>query len=451
MTSCITLFYFILALLLLIVVHEYGHFFVARCCGVKVLRFSFGFGKVLASWRDKHGTEYALSLIPLGGYVKMLDEAEGQVPEDERHLAFNNKSVWARIAIALAGPLFNFIFAFVALWLVLVIGIKSLAPMINDIKPGSVASQAGLTAKQEIVSLDGSKVTSWRDVQYVLMPLLGTADPVSITVKSLIDGMEKTLTLPLGNWQMDAKNPDILDSLGIIPFVPTVPPIVGDVLAASPASAAGLLHGDVISSVDGHIIVDWLELVAFVKQHPSQRIVLKFSRQGLHQEVVMQVGSEMHDGRAEGYLGLRSQRLDWPPHWLRWQRENPLQAIGTAFKQTVGLTGASFSFIGRLITGKLPMQSISGPVGIARGAGDSARGGLAYYLSFLALVSISLGVLNLLPIPMLDGGHILYYIIELVTRRPLSDQLKSKGMSLGFMLLVTLMIIAFSNDLSRLV
>lgn len=447
----LTLFYFILALLLLIIVHESGHFFVARCCGVKVLRFSFGFGKVLASWHDKGGTEYAWSLFPLGGYVKMLDESEGEVPENEKHLAFNNKSIWARVAIVSAGPLFNFLFAFVALWLVLIIGIKSLAPMISDVKPGSPAARAGLTASQEILSLDGKEIDSWRDFQYALMPFLGTTAPVTISVKSLIDGQKKTMVLPLTNWQIDVKNPDVLDSLGIVPFVPTIAPIIGDVVADSPAQKAGLQAGDVVTTVNGQSIPDWLVLVDFVKQRPGQQIVVAVTRQGKHEKFSMSIASAMNNGRAEGYLGVRSQRVDWPPHWLRLQRETPIQAISTAFNQTVGLTGATFSLIGRLITGKLPIQSISGPVGIAQGAGDSARSGLPYYLSFLALVSISLGVLNLLPIPMLDGGHLLYYLIELIGRRPLSNKIKSTGIYLGLVLLVTLMIIALSNDLGRLI
>ncbi len=439
-----------LALLLLIIVHEYGHFLVARLCGVKVLRFSFGFGKVLASWHDKHGTEYALSLFPLGGYVKMLDEAEGAVPENERHLAFNNKSIWARIAIVLAGPLFNFLFAFVAFWLALVIGIKSLAPMISDVKPGSIAAEAGLTAGQEILSLDGKKIASWRDFQYALMPLLGTTDPVAMTTTSLTKRQEKKLMLPLAHWQLDVKNPDVLASLGIVPFIPTIPPIVGDVIEESPAHTAGLQAGDVVTAINGQPIADWLVLVDLIKQRPNQRIMLAFTRLGKHQELVIHTASEQHNGQAEGYLGIRSQRVDWPAHWLRLQRETPIRAVRIAFEQTVTITSATFSLVGRLCMGKLPLQSISGPVGIAEGAGESARNGLPYYLSFLALVSISLGVLNVLPIPMLDGGHLLYYLIELIRRRPLSDEFKSAGIYLGLVLLVTLMIIAFSNDLARL-
>jgi len=445
-----TLGYFVFALLLLITVHEFGHFIVARFCGVKVLRFSFGFGKVLGSWQDKRGTEYALSLIPLGGYVKMLDEAEGPVPENERHLAFNNKSLSARVAIVLAGPLFNFLFAFLAFWLVLVIGIQSLAPMVEAVKPGSIVARAGVTAKDEILSLNGKKVTSWHDFQYALMPLLGTVDPVPMTLKSLTNGQQKTVTLPLAEWKMNEKKPDVLASLGIVPFLPTIPPIVGEVVADSPAALGGLQVGDKMTSVNGKLITDWLILVDFVRQHPNASMVFNIIRQGDAKTLTLTSASVNTKGHEEGLLGVRSQRANWPPHWLRTQREAPLEAIPTALMQTARLTSATFALIGRLITGKISLQTISGPVGIAVGAGESAHNGVAYYLSFLALVSISLGVMNLLPIPMLDGGHLLYYLLETLRRRPLSDEFKSMGVYFGLALLVMLMIIALRNDLTRL-
>jgi regulator of sigma E protease len=446
----LTLFYFLLALLLLITVHEYGHFIVARLCGVKVLRFSFGFGKVLASWRSKKGTEYAWSLFPLGGYVKMLDEAEGPVPTNERHLAFNRKPIWARIAIVLAGPLFNFIFAFIALWLVLIIGIKSLAPIISEVKPNSIAAQAGLTAQQEILSLNNTPIDSWRDFQYALMPLLGTQEPVNIVVRAIGGSERKTLILPLTTWQLDPKKPDVLGSLGIVPFIPSVPPIVGEVMENSPAFTARLQSEDKIISVNNQPITDWLLLVEFIKKHPNERIALALTREGQLKEFVIHTGSVMNNGKTEGMLGVRSKKVNWPPNWLRLQRETPFHAISTAFEQTVSLTGTTFALIGRLAMGKLSLQSISGPVGIAQGAGESGRSGLPYYLSFLALVSISLGVLNLLPIPMLDGGHLLYYLLELVYRRPLSEKVQSAGIYLGLVLLFTLMVIAITNDLTRL-
>ena len=446
----LTLLYFLLALLLLVIVHEYGHFQVARWCGVKVLRFSFGFGKVLARWHDKRGTEYAWSLFPLGGYVKMLDESEGDVAENEKHLAFNNQSVLARIAIVLAGPLYNFIFAYLALWLVLVIGMHSLAPMIEAVKPNSIAANAGLTAKEEIVSLNHEKINSWRDFQYAMMPLIGSQETVSVTVKSMVDGHQRELFLPLANWKLDDKRPDPLKSLGIEPFIPTIPPAIGEVVPDSPGEKAGLRVNDKILSVDGKSFDDWMFLVEYVRHRPNTRLTLKVKRKDTVQSFVLTTGVQEIQGKKEGLIGVRSQKVDWPAHWLRLERQNPIKALGSAFKQTIHLTGTTFILMGRLVTGKLGLNSISGPVGIAQGAGDSGRGGLVSYLFFLALVSISLGTLNLLPIPMLDGGHLLYYAVEIIRRKPLSDGVKSIGLYIGLFLMVALMFVALTNDISRL-
>lgn len=446
-----TLLYFILALLLLVTVHEYGHFQVARWCGVKVLRFSFGFGKVLACWRDKKGTEYAWSLFPLGGYVKMLDESEGEVADNEKALAFNNQSLWVRTAIVLAGPLFNFIFAFVALWLVLVIGMYSLAPMIASVKPNSIAAKAGLVSKQEIIALNHTKVNSWRDFQYGIMPLIGSRETITITVKSLVDGQQHDVQVPLADWSLDNKKPDPLESLGIEPFIPTIPPVIGEIVPDSPAAKAGLRLGDKLLRVDGQPFDDWMFLVNYVRERPDTQLALEIKRKDAVQQIVVHTGSHQNQGKTEGLIGVRSQKPDWPAHWLRLEREQPIAAIGTALKQTAQLTGTTLTLIGRLITGHLGLNSISGPVGIAQEAGNFGRGGLVSYLFFLALVSISLGVLNLLPVPMLDGGHLLYYALELVRRKPLSDGFKTVGTYLGLLLLAALMFIAITNDLSRLV
>ncbi len=445
-----TLFYFLLALLLLVTVHEYGHFLVARLCGVKVLRFSFGFGKVLARCHDKRGTEYAWSLFPLGGYVKMLDEEEGPVAEVDRPMAFNNKSVWVKIAITFAGPLFNFIFAFFALWLVFVVGIQSLAPMIDGVVPESIAARAGLTAQQEIIAFNGQSISSWRDFQYALMPLLGTKEPVSITVKSMINGEQSTHSLELNRWHIDSQHPDLLASVGLKLFVPKVPPIVGEVLEGSPASTAGFNVGDTVLSVDGVAIEDWLNLVDLVKNNPGKLMSVVVMRDGKRQTLPVNVGVSRSDGERVGLLGVRSKKVTLPPGWLRVQKEGVLEASGTALRETIELTRTTFSLIGRLMTGKVSLQGVSGPIGIAEGARESARGGFSYYVSFLALLSISLGVLNLLPIPLLDGGHLLYYFIEIIRRRPLSSEFKSAGIAIGFMFLMALMVLALTNDLGRL-
>ncbi len=432
-------------------VHEYGHFQVARWCGVKVLRFSFGFGKVLCRWHDKKGTEYVWSLFPLGGYVKMLDESEGEVLPEERHLAFNNKSVLARIAIVLAGPALNFLFAFVALWLVLVIGVRSLAPIIGTVEPNSLAAQAGVSAQQEIISFNNQPIDSWRDFHYAMMPLIGSDKTVDLTVKSVRDGQEHHFSLPLAHWHFDEKNPNPINSLGLEPFIPTIPAIVGEVVADSPAAQAGLAINDKITSLNGTPFTDWLFLVEYVRQHPSQEITLSVERLEQQRQLKLVIGTQNKNGVTEGFIGVRSQKINWPANWLRTQRQSPLRALFTAGKQTIELTKTTFTLMGRLATGKLSLNTISGPVGIAQGAGDSGRSGIVAYLLFLALVSISLGTLNLLPIPMLDGGHLLYYIIELVRQKPLSEAAKSIGLYVGLTCIVALMIIALTNDISRLI
>ena len=449
MNTLLTIFYFLLALLLLVLVHESGHFLVARLCGVKVLRFSFGFGKVLARWQDKRGTEFVWSVFPLGGYVKMLNEEEGAVADAEKHLAFNQKSVWARIAIVSAGPLFNFIFAFVAFWLVLIVGIKSLAPMVDSVIPESIAAKAGITSKQEIIAFNGKTILSWQDFQYALMSQLGTTDSVSIEMKSMVNGERRTVSLPLNHWRLNDSKPDVLASIGIKPFIPKVPPIVGEVLADSPAKKAGFQVGDVVQFVGGERVSDWLELLAFVRHHPGKRISVTVMRRGKQEMLSVKLAAYQDKKRA--LLGVRSERVDWPTGWLRVERKNPVEALGVALRQTVQLTGTTFSLIGRLVMGRVSLRGISGPIGIAEGAGVAAEGGFSYYVSFLALVSISLGVLNLLPIPVLDGGYLLYYFIEIIRRRPLSCESRMVGMTVGFVFLMALMLLAVTNDLGRLV
>ncbi len=445
-----TSFYFILALLLLIIVHESGHFLVARWCGVKVIRFSFGFGKILASWYDKTGTEYAWSLLPFGGYVKMLDEEEGDVPFDQRHMAFNNQSLLKRTAIVLAGPVFNFLLAFVLLWFVWVIGVKSLVPIIDEVYPDSLAARAGLVAKQEILFFDEKPMTSWRDFQYALMPLIGSQKKVAMTVRSLDDNKRTTIYLPLHQWQINPRGPDVLKSLGIKPFFPVIPAIVGGLISGSPAEKAGLQIDDVIMAIDGEKVDDWLSLVQFVRSHPHQSMTLLVKRHGHDVKLPMVIGQLEESKKMEGFLGVSSRPIDFNPDWLRVKRTGPIQAIAESCKQTVELTKDTFILIGRIISGHVSLENISGPVGIAQSAGESARNGFVYYLSFIALLSISLGVLNILPIPLLDGGHLFFYFIEACMGRPLSSAIKAKCAYLGLALLFSLTVIALTNDLSRM-
>lgn len=441
-----SLFYFFVTLLLLIFVHELGHFLTARWCGVKVLRFSFGFGKVIAKWRDKHGTEFVWALLPLGGYVKFLDENEAPVPPTLRHQALNHKPRWMRVLIVLAGPFFNFFFAFILMWLVAVIGIKSFAPRIETVKPQSVASLAHIGDRQEIIALNNQPIHNWRDVHYTLMPLIGSTQDIPLTVKALDDGKITTHMLPLSQWVFDSKHLDLLNSLGIVPLFPQLPVIIGEVHSKSPADLTGLMPGDKVLAVDEQVINDWPTLILYVRAHPGKEITLKIARK--EQTKIFRVHLREKADKKSALLGISPQPPEIPPDWLRLERSGPLEAFGYAWHQTMTFMQTTFTLMGRTITGKVPLDQLSGPIGIAKAAGESVQIGPVYYLFFIALLSISVGVLNLLPIPLLDGGHILYELIEVIIRRPLSKDLKTKGIFLGMILVILLTLIALYNDLT---
>ena len=445
-----TVFYFMLALFLLVTIHEAGHFFVARWCGVKVLRFSFGFGRVLFSRRDKRGTEFVFSLIPLGGYVKFLDESDEAVKAGERHLTFNAKPIGMRIAIILAGPLFNFLLAFLAFWCVSMIGMMALAPIVDNVQLASVAEQAGFVSEDEITMVDGKSVASWRDVRYALMPHMGGHGLLDVGVVSRDDGLKRGLQVPLGGWTMPSSAVDPITLLGITPFLPKILPRVAEVFPDTPAMKAGLLVDDEVLAVDGYLISDWRELVIYVKNHPDQKVILTVKRGDNTKQVSVQLSHQIKAGKREGMLGVLSGHGNWPKDLLRMQREGPLDALVTASKQTWLFTEATVVWIGRMFLGDLPLENLSGPLGVAEGAGQSARGGLVYYLSFLALISIGLGVLNLLPIPILDGGQLMYALIEWITGRSLSERAKTAGVFLGLICLMALTAVALRNDVIRL-
>lgn len=441
-----SLFYFLVTLLLLIFVHELGHFLTARWCGVKVLRFSFGFGKVLYKWRDKQGTEFIWALLPLGGYVKFLDENEAPVAPNQRHQALNHKPRWMRILIVLAGPLFNFLFAFLVMWVVAIIGIKSFAPRIEYVKPASVAAAAHIANMQEVIALNGKKINSWRDVHYVLMPLIGATQEVSITVKSLRNAKISTHFLPLKQWKFDSKHSDLLESLGIVPLFPQLPVVIDTVYPQSPAQLTGLLPGDEILMINNQPITDWPSLMLQVKEKAGSNIEIKIRRQG--QNKLLMAHLRNYADKKTGLLGISLQKPDIPPDWLRLERSGPIDAFAYAWHQTLTFTQTTLTLMGRTLLGKLPLNQLSGPIGIAKAAEESVHIGPVYYLFFIALLSISVGVLNLLPIPLLDGGHILYELIEIVIRRPLSKELKIKGIFLGMILVMLLTLVALYNDLA---
>lgn len=438
-----TLFYFLIALFILVSIHEMGHFLAARFFGVKVLRFSFGFGRVLFSRQDKHGTTFAWSLIPLGGYVKLLDEAAGPVRSEEKHLAFNTQSVLVRAVIILAGPLANFILAFFAFWCVSIIGVPGLAPVVGEVLPGSVAEAAGFKKSDEWRSINKEKVATWRDVRYALMPYIGEDVLLDIRVVSRIDGISRNLHLPLSAQEtLKASHQDIQEMLGLKPFLPDVPLKIATVFEDTPAARAGVKAGDELLYLNGTKLKGWHDLTSYIKQHPKAEFTLGLMRKGKQQTLGIKL--------QEGVLGVQSVKPNWPEDMIR-TRHTPLgQSFQVAFHETLRFTYMTVNSLVHMVSGRLPLKELTGPIGIAEGAKAAAVAGWVYYLSFLAFVSIGLGVLNLLPIPLLDGGQLAYILIEVLIGRPLSEKFKWVGVSFGILILMVLTTIALKNDLSRL-
>ncbi|MGO2373441.1 MAG: sigma E protease regulator RseP [Pseudoalteromonas prydzensis] len=440
---------FILALGILVTVHEYGHFWVARKAGVKVLRFSIGFGKPLIKWHDKYDTEYVIAAIPLGGYVKMLDERVDDVPAEQRHLSFNAKSVQARIAIVAAGPMANFIFAIFALAVMYMVGVQSVKPVVGTITEGSRAEQAGLMPSQHIVKIGDDNIATWQDATFALMASLGEKS-VAVTVRDE-QFQEQVKTLDIDGWKLDQQDVPPLASLGIVPFRPQATLTVATVSANSAAAAANLQAGDEIIAVNGETMTDWTQLVNVIQQSANKSLQFSVKRQDTIERInVTPQGQRNNDGQLQGFLGVAPVVEKWPDGYIETRHYGPLDSMVLGVSETWRLISLSFDMIGNLITGQVSVKNLSGPVGIAVGAGTSVSYGLVAFLSFLALISVNLGVFNLLPLPVLDGGHLMYYIIELFRRKPVSEKTQEFGFKVGALLLIFLTCFALFNDVSRL-
>ncbi|MEZ5523809.1 MAG: sigma E protease regulator RseP [Pseudomonadales bacterium] len=436
---------------LLVTVHEFGHFWVARRCGVKVLRFSVGFGKAIYSRRDRRGTEFVIAAIPLGGYVKMLDEREGPVAEEELSQAFNRKSVWQRIAVVVAGPAANFLFAIVAYWLMFVAGVTSVAPVVGQVEPGSLAAKAGLVSEQEILAVDGVETPSWQAVSMELLGHVGDSGEIVLSVAPFGEQTATRLVIPVERWLADTDTPDVLGGLGIKPFWPSVRPVVDHVVEESAAAQANLQPGDLIAAIDGVPVKEWRELVDYVQERPAERISLEVLRDGqvLRQSAIL--GSvEQPDGSMAGQLGVAVERPEWPESMRRDTRYSLPGAFVEAVDKTWDMTALILVSIKKMLLGDISVKNLSGPITIAQVAGDSVERGLETFLNFLAYLSISLGVINILPIPMLDGGHLMYYLAELVRGKPVSEKAQMLGLRIGIGIIMTLMFFALYNDLMRL-
>lgn len=446
----LTILSLLVALSLLIAVHELGHFLVARWCGVKVLRFSIGFGKPL--WQRRFGpdqTEYTIATIPLGGYVKMLDEREGEVAEAELHRAFNRQPLAKRSAIVVAGPLFNFIFAVLAYWLMFVIGITGIKPLLGEIEQGTIAYEAGLRGGQEVLAVDGASTPTWQSVVEAVLPKMLLGQSVKLTVFE--GGLTLERQLDFSGVSPDSKPEELYRQLGMKVYQPRIEPVIGKVVAGSVAERAGLQVGDKVLLAAGQPVNTWQELVEIIAAHPGVPLEMLVLREG--RELTLRMTPEAVSGGdgKEGKIGAGVQIDTAQFDALRAEMQYAAgPALGAALGKTWEMSALTLKMIGEMIMGRASVENLSGPIGIAQYAKQSAAAGVSQFLKFLGLISVSLGVLNLLPIPVLDGGHLLYFAIEAVRRRPVSEQFEALAQRIGLALILALMALAIYNDLARL-
>ena len=440
---------FIIALGVLITVHEFGHFWVARRCGVRVERFSIGFGKALWRRTDKSGTEYVIAMIPLGGYVKMLDERAEPVAPELRHYAFNNKTVGQRAAIIAAGPIANFLFAIFAYWLVFIIGVPGVRPVVGEITPNSIAAQAQIQPGTELKAVDGIETPDWDAVRLQLVSKIGD-EHTTLSVAQFGSNQRQDKTLDLRHWAFEPDKEDPVSSLGMRPRGPQIEPVLSEVQVNSAASKAGLQAGDRIVKVNGQSLTQWMTFVTLVRDNSDTPLALDIERQGSSLSLTLTPDSKQVNGKAEGFAGVVPKVIPLPDEYKTVRQYGPFSAILEASDKTWQLMKLTVSMLGKLITGDVKLNNLSGPISIAQGAGMSAEFGIIYYLMFLALISVNLGIINLFPLPVLDGGHLLFLAIEKLKGGPVSERVQDFSYRIGSILLVLLMGLALFNDFSRL-
>ncbi len=440
---------FLLALGILVAVHEYGHFWVARTLGIKVLRFSIGFGKPL--WSRRSGpdqTEYVVAAIPLGGYVKMLDETEDEVPAAEVHRAFNRQPLWKRTAVVLAGPFFNFFFAFFAYLAVAFIGVDDLRPVVRSVQPQSLAAQAGIQNGDEILSIDGRATRGWNEQRLFLFNKAFSGSAIPLQVRGA-DGRERELSLDfsaLPTSQIDAGL--IENGLGISPL-PAPTSTVGAVVPDSAAAAAGLQPGDKIVAVNGKKVDLFVDLVKLIAPNPGKELQLTVVRDSGTFGVTIVPRPQERGGHTVGMIGV-APRSELPDNAFTTVRYGPVEATWRSVESVWLMSVVTIKMLVKIVQLEISPRNISGPLTIAEYAGKTVRVGIDRFLLFLAVVSVSLGVINLLPIPILDGGHLLYYAVEAVSGHPVSKQVLIWGQQIGILMLFGLMSLAFYNDILRL-
>jgi regulator of sigma E protease len=451
----LTLFYTFIALGSLVTFHEFGHFWIARRCGVKVETFSIGFGKTMFSWHDKHGTEFVLAVLPLGGYVKMLDERTDKVTHVDLPHAFTRKTPWQRMAIIIAGPMANFLLAGLIFWMIFLGGESGLAPVIGDVRAGSPAENSGFEVDMTIVELDNSPVETWSELSKKLFDYVGTTGSIPFSVTYPDSDIRYQLSIPVTRWLSGEEVPMLMQELGLSPSVELETLTITAVVADKAGERDGLLAGDRLVSIDDQKIESIQQFMKGVSGSPSRQIKLGIDRQIADQswadlDIFVTPNSERVEGENIGRLGIQlSSAVRYAEENIRILSYGPLEAIPRAFMEVVDTSVSIVKSIGKLVVGELSPKNLSGPITIAKVAGDTAKSGLDNFIRFVAILSIMLGVMNLLPIPVLDGGHLIFIIIELFKGSPVSEGVQVVSYKAGLTVLMSLMIVATFNDLMR--
>lgn len=442
---------FIVALGILVAVHEFGHFWVARRCGVKVEKFSIGFGRSIWKRTGKDGTEYTIAMIPLGGFVKMLDGRLDEISPQERPFAFDSKPLWQRSAIVAAGPAFNFLFAIVAYWLIFLIGVPAVKPVIGDVVPNSIVARAGITPGMEITTISGNRTPDWESVNMGLVSHIG--DPsIALTVLQQGDvGSAQHVLLDTRDWQFNPETDSVMGTLGFTPYQPEIFTEIARLTKGGAAEQAGFKAGDKLLSFDQVPVSDWQQVVDVIKSSPEQTLRVTVERSGEVMELILIPQAKVNsDGSSMGFAGIAPKIAEWPEEQRFELQYGVIESLPKAIEKTGQVIGLTFTMLKKLVVGHVGLENLSGPISIAKGAGATADYGLVYFLGFLALISVNLGIINLVPLPVLDGGHLLFYAIEALIRRPVPEKVQEIGFRVGGAIIFSLMAIAIFNDFMRL-
>ena len=434
---------------IVVTVHEYGHFLVARLNGVKVLRFSIGFGRSLVTWRGRAGTEYVIAALPLGGYVRMADEREGDVDEADLPLAFNRQPVWSRMAIAAAGPIANFLLAVVVLWALFLRGEAGLVPLVGAVEPESLADMAGLESGHEIVSIDGRVTPTVSAVNFALLERLGDSGQLSVAIKGPGSDVFRESSVSIFQWLKDQEEPNLLEAFGVSIQLPLVIPRVGGLSEDGAAIEAGVQVNDLIIAADGEDMTLWMDWVQHVRARPDMATSVIVERAGVRQDLVVTPAPIDAAGEIVGAVGMSVSLPEIPEAQQRRFERGPLEALWAALERTGDLVGFTFTSISRMLQGLISPANLSGPLKIAQVAASTAEAGWVAWFGFVALLSVSLGALNLLPIPVLDGGHLVFYVIEALIGRPLPERVQLVGYQMGLVMVLSIMVFALYNDISK--